>query len=562
MAASKYSLGVDFGSNSVRALIVDLATGEELGTGVDGYAGGESGVFTSKADAHIARQSPEAYLDSLKKAVKAALAAASKRKGFKADAIIGIGVDTTGSTPIPVAKDMTPLSSLPQFKGNLNAYAWMWKDHSSMEEAAKITAAAAKLRPEYLKKCGGTYSSEWLFSKIWHCLNVDRKVFDAAYSWVEFCDFIPAVLCGIKRPEDVRRGVCAAGHKAMYCAGWGGLPDAKFLGSLDKRLAALLPRLYSKAEASDKQAGTLSKDWAAKFGLKPGIPVAVGAFDAHFGAVGAGVGKGSLVKIIGTSTCDIMVAPNSTKLPDIPGVCGIVDGSVIPGFYGIEAGQSAVGDIFNWFITKVCEDDHKKFLRLTAEASALAPGESGLVALDWNNGNRCVLVDPKLSGLLIGQTLHTSQAEIYRALIEATAFGARKIIDRLAENGVKIDQIICCGGIAEKSPLFMQIYADVLGRKMKIAGSGQACALGSAIFGAVVAGPKAGGFANVAAAQKKLCSFKDAVYKPQRKAAAAYDELYAIYSELHDSFGVKGKSFDHSSVMKRLLAISAKAKRG
>ena len=561
MASSKCSLGVDFGSNSIRALIVDLGSGEELGVGVDEYAGGDKGVVTDKSNPHVARQIPASYLASLTKAVKAALKQASSRKGFKPEDIIGIGVDTTGSTPIPVAKDMTPLSDLPQFKGNLNALAWMWKDHTAMEEAAKITEVASKLRPQYLKKCGGVYSSEWMLSKIWHCLNIDKKVFDAAYGWVEFCDFIPAVICGVKRPEDVKRGICAAGHKAMYCEEWGGLPDSEFLGKLDKRLAKLHSKLYSKAVASDNSAGGLSKEWAKKFGLKAGIPVSVGAFDAHFGAVGAGVGKGRLVKIIGTSTCDIMVAPNNVKLPDIPGVCGIVDGSVIPGFYGIEGGQSAVGDIFNWFITKVCEDDHKRFARLTEEASRMAPGESGLVALDWNNGNRCTLVDPKLSGLLIGQTLHTSQAEIYRALIEATAFGAKRIIDRIAENGVKIDEIICCGGIAEKSPLFMQIYADVIGRTMRISGSGQACALGSAIFGAVVAGPKAGGFANVAAAQKKLCSFKDAVYKPKKDAAKVYAELYEIYSELYDSFGVKGKSFDHYSIMKRLLEISAKAKR-
>lgn len=562
MAPSKHSLGVDFGSNSVRALIVDLASGVEVAAGVDEYAGGERGVVTDKSNPHVARQIPASYLGSLTKAVKAALKLASAKKGFSPDSIIGVGVDTTGSTPIPVAKDMTPLSELPEFEGNLNALAWMWKDHTSMEEAAKITALAAKLRPQFLKKCGGVYSSEWLLSKIWHCLNVDRKVYDAAHSWVEFCDFVPAVLCGVKRPEDVKRGVCAAGHKAMYCERWGGLPDAEFLGKLDKRLAKLPAKLYSKAVPSDKVAGLLSKEWAKKFGLKPGLPVSVGAFDAHFGAVGAGVGKGRLVKIIGTSTCDIMVAPNKAKLPDIPGVCGIVDGSVIPGSYGIEAGQSAVGDIFNWFITKVCDDDHKRFAKLTAEASKLAPGESGLVALDWNNGNRCVLVDPKLSGLMLGQTLRTTQAEIYRALIEATAFGARRIIDRIAEYGVKIDEIVCCGGIAEKSPLFMQIYADVIGRRMRISGSSQACALGAAIFGAVVAGPKAGGFASVEAAQKRLCSFKDAVYKPRKDAAKVYSELYAIYSELHDSFGVKGKSFDHYLVMKRLLEISAKAKRG
>lgn len=551
-----FVLGMDFGSNTARVLVVDARTGVECGVGVANYPSGDQGVLTDPANPHVARQRPGDYLAAMVAATAGALAQAAAHPGFTAAAVKGIGVDTTGSTPIPVAADMTPLADLPAFRDRLDAQAWMWKDHTGMEEAERITAVAREHRPAYLAKCGGTYSSEWFFSKLWHCLNVAPDVFDAAASWVEFADFIPAVLAGIRHPQAVRRGICAAGHKAMYCQEWGGLPDADFLALLDERLVSLLPRLYAEAVPADQAAGCLCPEWAAKLGLPVGIPIAVGAFDAHFGAVGSGVGPGRLVKIIGTSTCDIMVAPDTSALPDIPGVCGIVDGSVLPGFYGIEAGQSAVGDIFNWFVTKACAADHTKFADLDREAAKLKPGQSGLLALDWHNGNRTILVDPKLTGLLLGLTLHTTQAEIHRALVEATAFGAKVILDRLAEYGVEVREIICCGGIAEKNALLMQIYADILGRPMRISASGQACALGSAIFGAVVAGL----YPDAAAAQQVFCRFKDTVYQPRPEAVAAYRPLYALYRELHDSFGVAGVSFDHAQVMKRLLALAAKAK--
>ncbi len=557
MDSGKYAIGIDFGSNSARALIIDVATGKELGKGVCEYPGGDHGVFTDPQNHHLARQCAGSYCHSLKETVTTALEEAAGKPGFSPEKIIGIGVDTTGSTPIPVTEDMTPLSFLDKFKDNLNAKAWMWKDHTSMEEAAAITEIAEKMRPQYLKKCGGVYSSEWFFAKLWHCLKVDPEVFNAAYTWIEFCDYIPAVLAGIKHPDEVKRGICAAGHKAMYSEDWNGLPDEEFLNALDPELGKLRSRLYEKAYPADEIAGNLCEKWAEMLGLPAGIPIAVGAFDAHLGAVGSGVGHGSLVKIIGTSTCDIMVSPSSHKLPDIPGVCGIVDGSVIPGSYGIEAGQSAVGDIFNWFATKVCLGHHEIFKGLTEEAEKLRPGQSGLLALDWNNGNRCILVDPKLTGMVLGLTLHSSQAEIYRALIEGTAFGAKKIIDRLEEYGIHIEDIINCGGIAEKNPLFMQIYADVLNRKMRITGSGEACALGSAIFGAVAGG----GYPSVEAAQEKICTCKDVEYLPDPENVAIYQELFELYSELHDSFGIKETSFDHSGIMKKLLSISHKVRK-
>lgn len=554
-----YTIGLDYGSNSVRCVVVNCRTGEACGVAVWDYPSGDAGVLTDPANPHVARQSPMDFVAGLEATIVPALQAAAETPGFSPQRVIGIGVDTTGSTPIPVDEGLVPLAAKAAFKDNLNAYAWMWKDHSGMAEAEAITAQAEAYRPEYLAKCGGTYSSEWFFAKILHCLKVDRAVFNAAYSWVEFADFIPAVLAGVSRVADLRPGICAAGHKAMYCDDWGGYPDAEFLGILAPELAALRDHLAPKAYTADQLAGRLCPTYAAKLGLPAGIAIAVGAFDAHLGAVGAGVAVGRMVKIIGTSTCDVLIAPKAEKLPDIPGVCGIVDGSVMAGYYAIEAGQSAVGDIFNWFVSCVCNGDATLHQRLTAQATRLKPGQNGLLALDWNNGNRTILVDSRLTGLLIGQTLHTSQADIYRALIEATAFGARRILERIEEYGVTVDEVINCGGIAEKNQLFMQTYADVLGRPMKVSASAQTCALGSAIMAAVAAGPAAGGYRCAEDAQAAVCSYKDKAYEPIPANQLVYDELYKLYCELHDSFGIEGRAVDHAHLMKRLLAISHRA---
>lgn len=552
MDKKAFSMGIDFGSNSVRALIIDIANGEEFGLASCVYPGGINGIYTIPGNPHLARQNPDSYIEAMTTAAKKALASAKQKELFKVENIIGIGIDATASTPIPVTRNMIPLSRLEKFKDNLNAYAWMWKDHTSVDEAEKINNLAKKIRPQYLEKCGGSYSSEWFFAKIWRCMNTDKEVFNSAYSWVEFSDFIPALLCGITKPEDIKRNICAAGHKCSYSNEWNGLPDKEFLSELSPELSNLLPRLYSKAYSSDNKAGVLCREWSEALGLQEGTPVAVGAIDGHLGAVGAGVGKGRLVKIIGTSSCDIMVSPINQKLQAIPGVSGIAESSVIPGYYGIEAGQAAVGDIFNWFTTKICGGDNGIFEKLGADAEKLRPGESGLIALDWHNGNRNVLADQKLTGLFVGMTLHTTQAEIYRALIEATAFGARKIMDRLAEYDISIEEIICCGGIAEKNPMLMQIYSDVLGKPMKISGSSETCALGATIYGAVAGG----GYSKVEDAQVAICSFKDKVYTPISENTFVYNELYNLYCELHDSFGIEGKSFDHSLIMKKLLEIS------
>jgi L-ribulokinase len=539
----------------VRALLVDVRSGRELATAVHEYESGAAGVVLDGRTPDLARQNPADYLKGAEAAVRLTLARARKAdRSFDPARVVGLGVDTTGSTPLPVDREGAPLCFRREFRGNPNAMAWLWKDHTGFAEAAEITALAAREHPEYLTKCGGTYSSEWFFSKILHCRRVDPKVFEAAWSWVECCDYIPAVLTGETRPEKIRRGRCAAGHKAMFNPDWGGLPSREFLTKLDPKLGALRDRLFDKTYTSDVPAGGLAPSWAKKLGLPAGIPVAVGAFDAHLGAVGSGVSTGTFVKIIGTSTCDICVWPADKPLADIPGLCGIVDGSVLPGYYGLEAGQSAVGDIFNWFVGYLQPGGPTKGSHeaLTRKAAGLRPGQSGLLALDWNNGNRTVLVDQRLTGLLVGQTLHTTPGEIYRALIEATAFGALTIIRRFEEYGVAIDEVIACGGIAEKNRLVMQIYADVIGKEMKIARSAQTCALGSAMAGAVAAGAHP----TFAEAQRAMGGVKPRSFKPDAGRHKIYAELYALYRELHDAFGTKaGAAGTLFNVMKDLLKI-------
>lgn len=552
-----FSIGLDYGTNSVRALIVRTSDGFELGSGIAPYAHGEAGILLDPRNPDLARQHPTDYLEGAQQAVRAAIdAARASGQPFSPEQIVGIGVDTTGSTPIPLDAQGRALAENPAFTTNLNAMAWLWKDHTSTREATLLTEAAAAAHPEYLAKCGGTYSSEWFWSKIWHCNNVDPVVGRAAASWIELADWIPAVLTGTEaRPA---RGICAAGHKALYHAAWGGFPEPAFLSKLHPALGTLSAQLnQSPCRAVDHVAGHLTTEWASRLSLRPGIPVAVGAIDAHLGAVGSGIQPGTLVKILGTSTCDMMVHPESSPLADVPGICGIVPGSILPGHHGLEAGQSAVGDLFNWFVSK-CAPPGATHESLSAEAARLQPGESGLLALDWNNGNRTVLADQRLSGLLIGQSLATRASEIYRALIEATAFGARKIMDRFEEYGVRVEQVVACGGIAEKSPLVMQIYADATGRPMRLSRSGQTCALGAAITGAVAAGA----YPDIPTAQKFMTGLRSEIYTPNPAAQKTYEELFVLYGCLHDAFGLGRPSLDLATVMKRLIEIRQKARNG
>ncbi len=570
-SAPRFAIGVDYGTNSVRALVVDVGSGAEVGTHVYDYPSGDAGILLDAGDPHLARQNPADYIEGFFVSVREAVTAAAQEPDFAPHRVVGIGVDTTGSTPIPVDAKGVPLALHDEFAADLAAHAWLWKDHTSWAEAAEITAAAAEHPDQYLSTCGGTYSSEWYWAKILHCKRSAPEVFAAAASWVELADFIPAFITGNTDPKTMARGICAAGHKAMFNDAWGGLPASDFLAALDADLPALRERYAPEALPADRKAGELSAHVAEKVGLPAGMAVAVGAFDAHMGGVGAGIRPGTLVKIIGTSTCDMMVAPMGQELPDIPGLCGIVPGSIIPGMYGLEAGQSAVGDIFNWFASHLVPaeylEDGDAHAALTSAAGKLRPGESGLLALDWNNGNRTILVDPMLTGLLVGQTLHTTAPEVYRALIEATAFGALTIINRFEEYGVAVEEVVSCGGIAEKNPFVMQVYADVCNRPIKISRSAQTCALGAAIFGSVAGGAHQ----DVETAQKKMTGCKDTTYEPRTDAAAVYADLYVLYKYLHDAFGGTetavvsepvGPQTRMARVMKDLIDIRDRVRRG
>jgi L-ribulokinase len=555
-----YAIGLDFGTNSCRSLLVNVASGRELASSIFPYPSGSDGVILDASDPSLARQNPADYILGIEATIKGVIEQGKDADPeFNPGSVIGIGVDTTGSSPMPVDRQGQALCFHPEFANDPAAKVWLWKDHTSYREAGQITQLASDIRPEYLSKIGGTYSSEWWWSKILRCKNTAPRVFDAASSWVEICDWIPAVLTGELGPGKLKRSVCAAGHKAIFNPAWQGLPDEEFLNRLSPGLGALRQRLYSRAYTADCLAGTLSPEWASKLGLPASVAIAVGAFDAHMGAVGAGISPGVLVKIIGTSTCDIMIHPNDKPLRDIPGVCGIVDGSVAPGFYGIEAGQSGVGDVFLWYVNNLVPERfggtaEEKFSALEKAAAVLLPGESGLLALDWNNGNRTVLADVRLTGLLVGQTLHTQAHEIYRALLEATGFGALAIIDRIEEYGVAVKEVVNCGGLAAKNALLMQIYADITGRPMKISRSGQTPALGAAVFAAVAAGESAGGHRSVADAQMSMVGTGNE-YLPVGSNHKIYKQLYALYRQLHDACGTPEWTGRMFNLMKELLDI-------
>jgi len=538
-------VGVDFGSNSVRALVVRVGDGHEVASSVFAYPSGEAGVVLDPRDPHVARQQPSDYVLGLERSVLGALEAAEREPWFERALVTAMGIDTTGSTPIPLGGDARPLAE--RHGGNPNALAWMWKDHTSTTEARAITELARERQPQLVSNIGGSYSSEWYWAKVWHCAKVDPALHAEIQDWVELADYIPALLVG--RSEAPPRDVCAAGHKMLYRPDVGFPPD-DFLDALHPDLLRFKRQLERcELKYAGESIGALSPEWQQRLGLGAHVRVSAGAFDAHLGAVGSGVRPGTLVKIVGTSTCDIMVHPKDDPLPDIPGVAGQVDGSVMPGFYGIEAGQSAVGDLLAWWAETVVRTPHAA---LTGAAAKLEPGESGLLALDWNNGNRTVLVNQELSGLIVGQTLYTRPAEVYRALIEATAFGARKIVERLEEYGVPVREVVACGGIAEKNALMMQIYADVLDKEIHVSGSSQTPALGSAIAAATAAGH----YPSMRDAERHMVPPHRTTYTPRPDHRATYARLYRLYSELHDQFGgVSAGPLGH--VMRELKAIQA-----
>jgi L-ribulokinase len=561
----RYSLGVDYGTNSCRAVLVDLDAGTEAVDAVYPFPSGVEGVVVDDADQNLARQEPADYLSGLEASIGGVLARArAELPGFRAGDVVGVGVATTGSTPLPVDRDGTALALLPEFADHLAAKAWLWKDHTGHAEAVAITRAAREHRPHYVAACGGTYSAEWFWAKIWHCLRTAPEVFRAARSWVELCDYLVGVLTGRAEPGRIARSVTAAGHKAMYAAEWGGLPDAEFLARLDPALADLRARLYDTAAGTTEQAGGVSEEWSARTGLVAGTPVAVGHFDAHAAAVAGGVRQGVLVKVMGTSTCDVTVMPLAAggRIPDVPGVCGVVAGSVLPGAAGVEAGQSAVGDLFRWFADNFVPArggaDREAQLRGLGEAARkLRPGEHGLVALDWLNGNRSVLVDQRLSGLVVGLTLHTRPHHVYQALIEATAFGARRIIEQIESAGQPIEEVVAAGGLPWHSPYILQTYADVMGRPVRVARSRQGSAFGAALTAAVAAGV----FDGVEQAQQKLTGVQDEAFRPDPGAYRVYDRLYRHYLAVHDAFGgVDGHPL--GAVMKDLLDLRDETRAG
>ncbi|HHT43244.1 MAG TPA: ribulokinase [Firmicutes bacterium] len=541
MSEVKYVIGVDFGSDSVRALVVNADTGEELASDVAYYKRWMEGLYSDAAQNQF-RHHPLDYLEGLEECITGAL---KKLPPEVAANVIGIGVDTTGSTPAPVDEQGTPLALLDEFRDNPNAMFILWKDHTAVREAAEINHLARTWGGvDYTKYEGGVYSSEWFWAKILHILRVDEQVREAAYSWVEICDWIPAVLTDTADPKVMKRSRCAAGHKAMWHPEWGGLPSEEFLTKLDPLLAGLRDRLFEETYTSDEKAGELTPEWAERLGLPVGTAVAVGAFDAHMGAVGGGIREHALVKIMGTSTCDVMVA-SKDQLGDtlVAGICGQVDGSVIPGMVGLEAGQSAFGDVYAWLRdilfwplealgeeVGLSEEALAKIrsrilVKLTEEAAKVDPATTTVVALDWLNGRRTPYADQELKGALVGLTLGTDAPRLFRALVEATAYGAKAIVDRFQETGVEIKEVIAQGGIPGKNEFVMQVSADVLGMPIKVVQSDQAVALGAAMFAAVAAGK----FKDVFAAQDAMLSGYSKVYEPDPESSKRYQGLYEKY---------------------------------
>ncbi|MCB0597240.1 MAG: ribulokinase [Lewinellaceae bacterium] len=543
-----YVIGIDYGSDSVRSVIVNAESGEEAGSAVFYYPRWKEGLFCDPAGNRF-RQHPLDYLEGLKTSIAEALKEAPPGTAAQVRAI---AVDTTGSTPVAVDKTGTPLALLPGFEEEPDAMFILWKDHTAIKEAAEINALAAKWEVDYTKYEGGIYSSEWFWAKILRTLRANEKVRRAAYSWVEHCDWIPFLLTGGTDVRQMKRSRCAAGHKALWHESFGGLPPNEFFTALDPLLDGLVDRLYQETYTSDVPAGHLSGEWAEKLGLSTEVVVSVGAFDAHMGAVGGQIEPYYLSKVMGTSTCDMLVAPmNGGEEKLVSGICGQVDGSVIPGMLGLEAGQSAFGDVYAWFKnllawtleevvgkSRLLDENLKQQLieeasariipELTAAAEQIPPGDTGIIALDWLNGRRTPDANQALKGAVFGLNLGSDAPKIFRALVEATCFGAKKIVDRFQSEGVAIKGVIGLGGVAKKSPFVMQTMADVLNRPIRIARSEQTCALGAAMFAATAAGI----YEDVSDAMAQMGSGFDAEYHPNAERAAIYEKIYREYDEL------------------------------
>ncbi len=533
-----YVIGLDYGTDSVRALIADTADGREITSAVYYYPRWKAGKYCDAA-ASMFRQHPLDYLEGLEASVKMALAQAPPEVAAK---IVGISVDTTGSTPVAVDKDGTPLALLPEFAENPNGMFILWKDHTANKEAEEINTLAHSKGTDFTKYVGGIYSSEWFWAKIMRTLRTDEAIRDAAFSWVEHCDWVSAVLTGNTDPLTLKRSRCAAGHKAMWHEEFEGLPSEAFLTQLDPLLSGLRERLFRDTYTAEAPMGVISKEWAQRLGLPETVTIGVGAFDAHMGAVGAGIEPYSLVRVMGTSTCDMLIAPNEeVGHLLIRGICGQVDGSIMPGMLGMEAGQSAFGDVYAWFQnllafplrTLLPEAEAEKLVEkiipaLSEKAAALPVLEHDVVALDWFNGRRTPDANHTLKAAIAGMNLSTDAPKIFKALVEATAFGARRIVERFQSEGVPIRQVIGIGGVSKKSPFVMQTLANVLNMPIRIVRSEQACALGAAICAATASGI----YPTLTAARAAMASGYDAEFHPQPDRVAVYEKLYLKYQIL------------------------------
>lgn len=551
----KYAIGVDYGTQSGRAVLVDLSNGEELADHVTPYRHHvmdeelPSGV---KLEHDWALQHPQDYIEVLERSIPEVL----RITGIAPEDVIGIGIDFTACTMLPVTAEGTPLCFLEQHIDNPHAWVKLWKHHAAQPEADALNEVAAARGEKWVRRYGGTISSEWMLAKTWQILNEAPSIYEEADKFVEAADWVVGQLTGT-----IVRNSCTAGYKSNWHK-QEGYPSEAFFKALDPRLEKLMStKLRGAVLPLGAKAGELTETMAAKIGLQPGTAVAVGNIDAHAAVPAVGVvTPGKLVMAMGTSICHLLLGEEERE---VEGMCGVVEDGMIPGYYGYEAGQSAVGDIFEWFVEECVpayarreaeEAGENIHVYLTRKASELKPGQSGLLALDWWNGNRSVLVDTNLTGTMLGLTLLTKPWEMYRALLEATAFGTRKIIEAFHTNGVNVDELYACGGLPQKNKLLMQIYADVTNREIKIAASKQTPALGSAMFGAVAAGSAKGGYDSIVDAAKKMARVREETFKPNAEHVAVYNRLYEEYVALHDYYG-RGTN----EVMKRLKEIKAKA---
>ncbi|SDN06479.1 L-ribulokinase [Fictibacillus solisalsi] len=551
----KYSIGVDFGTQSGRALLVEVATGREVATAVKEYTHGVMDRELpngKKLEEDWALQNPQDYLEVLQTTIPQVL----NETGISANDVIGLGIDFTACTMLPVDHEGTPLCMLEEYQDHPHAYVKLWKHHAAQKEANRLNEIAEQRGEDFLARYGGKISSEWLIPKIWQILNEAPEVYEDAAHMLEATDWVISQLTG-----SIQRNSCTAGYKAIWHK-QEGYPPSDFFKALDPRLENVVEeKLSAPIVPIGSKAGELTEKAAGLIGLNPGTAIAIANVDAHVAVPAVGITEpGKLLAVMGTSTCHILLGE---KEEIVPGMCGVVEDGVIPGYLGYEAGQSCVGDHFEWFINNAVPESYQKEAEeagkgihqyLTEKAGELKAGESGLLALDWWNGNRSVLVDADLTGLLIGATLATKAEEIYRALIEATAYGTRMIVETFRKSGVPIHEFYACGGIAQKNAFMMQVYADVLNMEIRISDSSETPALGSAMFGAVAAGKENGGYEDIREAAKHMARIKDQVYQPQEENVAVYSALYDEYARLHDYFG-RGEN----NVMKTLKTIKKQA---